>query len=287
MLTLSYRNTIRLLRTFPVCPKPKAIGLANIPADEPTIYVFNHVTTRVEPLFLALAAPPHPPIRFFIDFKVTRPDIFSMTQRDVTNSLFSKKVQEKWGRHALTRKMLEKVSNLLTRFMSANLRGYNVIPVYIHDAPTAEEQAQRRRINRDAFEDCLRSLENHVPVALAPSGGHTHQEATKNVVPTILPSLAEGLQKRGQTLKIVPSVVKERPQVCHGTYKRYIADRILPYRLCRLLLDRLKIKRYLRPRLTVEFLPPVTFTKLESTKEEKVQFVQELQQLIFEVLNRD
>jgi hypothetical protein len=95
------------------------------------------------------------------------------------------------------------------------------------------------------------------------------------------------LQKRGKTLKIVPSVVKERPQVGHGTYKRYIADRILPYRLCRLLLDRLKIKRYDPPRLTVEFLPPVTFPHSDSSKDDKVQFVQHLQKIMYDVLNRD
>ncbi|MFZ2054137.1 MAG: hypothetical protein WAU81_08055 [Candidatus Aminicenantales bacterium] len=59
-----------------------------------------------------------------------------------------------------------------------------------------------------------------------------------------LPILAEFMQRRGKTLKIVPSVVKERPQFTHGTFKRSFGDRILPYRLFRLGLDRLKIKRY-------------------------------------------
>jgi len=287
MLTFSYRNSIRILKYLPICPKPKAVGLSNIPKNEPTIYVYNHITKRVEPLFLALAAPSDPPIRFFVDIKVAQPEIFTETHADVKNSVFSPSLQEKWSRYALRRKILERASRLLTRFLIANISGYNFIPVFVHEPRSPEEDARRRRINREALKDCVMSLESNMPVAIAPSGGYTHQEATKSSVPTTLPSLAEMLQKQGKTLKIVPSVVKEKPQVCHGTYKRYIADRILPYRLCRLLLDRLKIKRYKRPRLTVEFLPPVTFPFLDSTKEDKVRFVQHLQQIMYDVLNRD
>lgn len=287
MLTFSYRNSIRILKYLPICPKPKAIGLSNIPKDEPTIFVYNHITKRVEPLFLALAAPPDPQIRFFADIKVTRPEIFADTYADVKDSVFSPGLQEKWSRHALRRKMLERACRLLTRFLIANISRYNFIPVFVHEPRSPDEFTRRRHINRKAFEDCIRSLECHIQVAIAPSGGYTHQDATKSIVPTTLPSLAKILQKRGKTLKIVPSVVKERPQVCHGTYKKYIADRILPYRLGRLLLDRLKIKRYERPRVTVEFLPPVTFPFLDSTKEDKVRFVQNLQQIMYDVLNRD
>jgi len=47
----------------------------------------------------------------------------------------------------------------------------------------------------------------------------------------------------------------------------------------------LKIKRYDRPRLTVEFLPPVTFPRQDSTKEEKILFVQHLQKIMYDVLH--
>jgi hypothetical protein len=287
MLTFSYKNSLRIMKHIPICPWPKAVGLRNIPKDEPTIYVYNHVTRRVEPLFLALAAPSDPPIRFFADIKITRPEIFTDTQADVKDSVFSPGLQEKWGRHALRRKILEKSSRLLTRFLMANISGYNFIPVFVHPPNSPEEDTRRRRINREAYEDCIRSLEGNIPVAIAPSGGYTHQATTRNTVPTTLPSLAEALQKRGKTLKIVPSIVKERPPLCHGTYKRYIADRILPYRLFRLLLDRLKIKRYNQPRLTVEFLPPLTFPHIDSSKDDKVRFVQDLQKIMYDVLNRD
>jgi len=287
MLKFSYRNSVRIMKYLPVCPCPQAIGLPNIPRNEPTIYVYNHQTTRAEPLFLALAAPVDPPIRFFVDIKVAKPAIIAETLKDVQNSVFSPRLQQKWSGHSIRRKILEKSSRLLTRFMTVNISGYNFIPVFVHEPGSPEEDAIKRRINREAFENCIRSLEDNVPVAIAPSGGYTHQEATRIIVPTTLPSLAEVLQKRGKTLKIVPSIVKERPQVCHGTYKRYIADRILPYRLCRLMLDRLKIKRYNRPRLTVEFLPPMTFPYLNSSKDDKVRFVQKLQQIMYDVLNRD
>ena len=287
MLTFSYRNSIRILKYIPICPWPKAVGLSNIPKDEPTIFVYNHITKRVEPIFLALAAPPDPPIRFFVDIKVAQPTIVAETLTDVRNSVFSPRIQEKWGRHALRRKAMESISRLLTRFMTANISRYNFIPVFVHEPGSPEEEARKRRLNRQALKGCIRSLENHTPVAIAPSGGYTHQETTKTDIPTTLPSLAEILQKRGKTLKIVPSVVKEEPPVRQGTYIRYIADRILPYRLLRLLLDRLKIKPYVRPRLTVEFLPPVTFPSARSSKDEKIRFVRQLQQIMYDVLNRD
>lgn len=283
----SYRTSILVMRTFPVCPRPEAIGLSNIPRNEPTIFVYNHRTARVEPLFLALAAPTYPPIRFFVDIKVARPAILPETLKDVRNSLFSHEVQEKLKKHPLRRKMMESVSRLITLGVTVEIKGYNFIPVYVHEVRTPEDEALRRRVNWHAIQDCIKALENNVPVAIAPSGGYTHQETKRNSVPTTLPTLAEILQKRGKTLKIVPSVIKERPPVSHGTFKRYIADRILPYRLFRLLLDRLKIKRYDRPRLTVEFLPPVTFPYTDSSKEDKIRFVRHLQQIMYDVLNRD
>ncbi|MGB7296671.1 MAG: hypothetical protein WBC70_13890 [Candidatus Aminicenantales bacterium] len=287
MITFSYRNSIRIMKYLPICPWPRAVGLANIPRAGPLIYVYNHQTTRVEPLFLALAAPPDPPIRFFVDAKVANPAILAETLKDVRNSVFSAGAQKKWARHALTRKIMDRTSRLLTGFVTANIMGYNFIPVFVHPPGSPEEESIKRRINREAFESCFRSLENDELVAIAPRGGYTHQEATRSHVPTTLPSLAEMLQKRGKTLKIVPSVIQEKPQLGFATYKRYIADRILPYRVFRLLLQRLGIKRYERPRITVQFLPPVTFPRLDSSKEEKVQFVLHLQKIMLDVLNRD
>ncbi len=287
MLTFSYRNSVRLIRLLPLCPVPKASGLSNIPKDDHTIFIYNHQTARVEPLFVALAAPTDPPLRFFIDAKVVDPGILAETRKDVRNSVFSSGTQEKWARHALTRKILERTSRFLTRFMIANLNRYNFIPVFVHEPQSAEELAGWRRFNRSSIEDCLKSLENKIPVAIAPSGGYTHQDTTRLTVPTTLPTLAALLQKRGKTLKIVPSVVKERPQVGFSTYKRYIADRILPYRLLRLLLHRLGIKRYERPLVTVEFLPPVTFPHVNPSKAQKVEFVHHLQKIMYDVLNKD
>jgi 1-acyl-sn-glycerol-3-phosphate acyltransferase len=288
MLTFSYRTTIRVMKCLPVCPWPKTVGRANIPKDEPTIYVYNHQTARAEPFFVALAAPSRPAIRFFVDWKVAQLGIVGETLKDVRNSVFSPKMQAKWGRHRLKRKALGWASRFVTRFVTANICGYKFIPVYVHEVRTPEDEALRQRVNRQAFQDCIEALEHNIPVAIAPSGGYTHQDTTRtSYIPTTLPTLAEILQRRGKTLKIIPSVVREKPTVRHGTYMKYVADRIWPYRMLRVLLDRLKVKQYERPRMTVEFLPPLTFPYTHSTKEEKLRFVQDLKQLIYDLLNSD
>ncbi|MGB7296732.1 MAG: hypothetical protein WBC70_14195 [Candidatus Aminicenantales bacterium] len=287
MLTLSYRNCVRLLKTVPICPKPRAIGLHNIPRKGPTLFVYNHIARRVEPLFLAVAAPPDPPIRFFIELTLVGRDLIERTERDIRNSLFSRQLQKKMEKLALTRWALDRISNLLTRFLIAQMSRLNFIPVYLHDPPTPEESVRKMRTNRQAFKFCLESLAENKPVAIAPSGGDTHEKSELLSLPTTVPSLADRLRRQGKELKIVPSVIKEKPGIGKGTYNKYIIDRILPYRLFRRLLDKMRIKRYERPRLTVEFLPAVTFTPDKATKTEKLRFVQELQQALFEVLKRD
>jgi 1-acyl-sn-glycerol-3-phosphate acyltransferase len=287
MLTLSYRNCVRLLRTVPICPKPRAIGLHNIPRKEPVLFVYNHIARRSEPVFLAIAAPPDPPIRFFIELTLVGKDLFERTEKDVRNSLFSPHRQEKMERRALTRRLLHGISNLMTRFLIAQMGRLNFIPVYLHDPPTRQERIRKMRTNRQALESCLESLAEKIPAAIAPSGGSTHEKAELLNIPTTVASLAETLQRRGQVLKIVPSIIKERPEINKDTYRKYVADRILPFRLWRCLLDWLKIKHYERPRLTVEFLPPVTFTPARPTKADKLGFVQELQQALYQVLKED
>ncbi len=287
MITLSYRNCVRLLRILPICPKPRAIGLHNIPRKEPTLFVYNHVARRSEPVFLAVAAPPDPPIRFFIELTLVGGDLFERTRKDVRNSIFSPPLQRKMERRALTRRILEWSANLLTRFLIAQMSRLNFIPVYLHDPPTQEERIRKLRTNRQALESCLESLAKNIPVAIAPSGGSTHEKGETLSIPTTVASLAEILHRRGRILKIVPSIIKERPEIGKDTYRKYVADRILPFRLWRGLLDRMKIKRYQKPRLTVEFLPPVTFAPAKPTKAEKLRFVQELQAALYEVLRKD
>ncbi|MEW5901071.1 MAG: hypothetical protein AB1715_06370, partial [Acidobacteriota bacterium] len=62
---------------------------------------------------------------------------------------------------------------------------------------------------------------------------------------------------------------------------------IVPYRYLRYLLHGLKVKTYKRPRLTVEFLPPLTFSKANPTKAEKIALVRQLQETIYAVLRND
>lgn len=287
MLTLSYRNCVRLLRTLPLCPKPRAIGRHNIPRSEPVLFAYNHVARRAEPVFLAVAAPPDPPIRFFIELTLVGPDLFERTRRDVRNSIFSPRFQKKMERRAAMRRILDRMSNLLTRFLIAQMNRLDFIPVYLHDPPTREERIRKIRTNRRALASCVESLTRCIPAALAPSGGATHEKAEIMNIPTTVASLAEMVSRRGRVLKIVPSVIKERPEINKASYKKYIADRILPFRLWRILLDRMGIKRYERPLLTVEFLPAVTFTPAKATKAEKLRFVQELQGALCKVLEKD
>jgi hypothetical protein len=82
----------------------------------------------------------------------------------------------------------------------------------------------------------------------------------------------------------VPSVIKERPRIDKKTFRLYIADRIFIYKGIRWLMNLLKIKSYKKPSLTVEFLPPLTFENARPSKPEKIEFVKNLQQLIYSSL---
>jgi hypothetical protein len=287
MLTLSYKNFRNFLRTIPICPKPKAIGLENIPKNEPTLFVYNHVTRRAEPLFLGLAAPASPYIRFFAEITLVSAYQLSRTKRDIVNSMFSQNWQKKMNKNPWRRSRLEKFADFLTRFFIAQISRFQIIPVYLHDPPTREEELKKWRINKNALEECLKCLESHIPVAIAPSGGSTHETVDIPVSQTIVPTLASLLYKRGKVVKIVPSVVKERPEINKKTYKKYVTNRIFFYRFLRWLMNKIKIKSYEQPRLTVEFLPPLTFAKANPSKSEKVLFVAELQKIMYTALSKE
>jgi hypothetical protein len=124
-------------------------------------------------------------------------------------------------------------------------------------------------------------LENNIPLAIAPSGGSTYEAIENPVYQTIVPTLASWFYKQGKVIKIVPSVIKERPVITQRTYWDYVVDRIFVYKAIRWLMDLIKIKNYKKPVLTVEFLPPLTFEIANPSKSEKVDFVRNLQQLIF------
>jgi 1-acyl-sn-glycerol-3-phosphate acyltransferase len=287
MLTLSYKNFRSLLRTLPICPKPKAIGLENIPKDEPTLFVYNHVTRRGEPLFLGLAAPARPGVRFFADMALVSDHQLSTTRKDLVNSIFSQKWQQKIGQRPWMSFCFERFSDFLTRFLHAQINRFHVIPAYLHHPSTEEGELKKSRRNKKALRECLECLESHIPVAIAPSGGRTHEAVETSVSGTIVPTLASMLCRRGKVVKIVPSVVKERPEINKKTYKKYVADRIPFYRFLRWSVNKIRGNSYTRPRLTVEFLPPLTFAKLNPEKAEKVRFVAELQQIMYTSLKKD
>jgi len=287
MLTLSYKNFRTFLRTVPICPKAEAIGLGNIPSGEPTLFVYNHITKRSEPLFLGMAAPASPYIRFFAEITIVSTYLLSRTKQDILDSIFTQDRQRKISRNRLTRFCFEKFADFLTRFFIAQTNRFHLIPAYIHNPPTREEEFTKWRINRHALEECLTCLESHIPVAIAPSGGSTHESAATPISQTIVPTLANLLYKRGKIVKIVPSIIKERPEINKKTYKSYVADRIFLCRFFRWLINKIGGKGYKRPRLTVEFLPPLTFIKTNPQKSEKIRFVEELQQIMYAALKKE
>ncbi len=282
MLTLSYHSVRRFLRAFPFCPKPKGIGFENIPNGEPVIFVYNHIVRRTEPMWLGVGAPPGLHIRFLADVKIADHRYMPVLRRDIRNAFFSKRLQEKAKRHRWSQKGMEKIVNFLANYLIAQSKRLDVIIADLDTPSTKEEQTRKFNTNKKALRRCKECLENNIPIAIAPSGGKTYESFENPMFSTTIPMLASQFYKEGKIVKIVPSIVKENPIIGHKTYWNYVADRFLPYRLIRQLMAFLKIKSYKRPRLTIEFLPPITFEKSQPTKDEKVDFVKSLLQVIFD-----
>ncbi|UCE42396.1 MAG: hypothetical protein JSV17_05385 [Candidatus Aminicenantes bacterium] len=286
MLTLSYSSAVKFLRTIPLCPKPKSKGWENIPKNEPVIFVYNHIVLRAEPVWLAIGAPAKPEVRFFTDFKLADPKNLPILKKDLQASVFTKKFQEKAGRFRWTKAALEKVVDGLARYIIAQTNRFDVIIANL-DYPTEKEEISNKfKTNLKALKKCVRCLEKDIPIAIAPSGGKTYEEFENPVYNTTIPTLASRLYKKGKAVKIVPSIIKERPVIDQSTYWRYVSDRIIFYRLFRQTLKFFKIKSYKRPTLTIEFLPHLTFEKTNPSKSEKVEFVKNLLQLIYENLKK-
>ena len=282
MLTLSYRSSVRFLRTVPICPKPKSKGLENIPKNDSLIFAYNHIVLRAEPVWLAISTPVKPHARFFTDFKLADPKNLPTLKNDLRDSVFTQKFQKKASRFRWTKAVLEKVVDGLARFIIAQMNRYDVIIANL-DYPTEKEEISSKfRTNLKALKKCVRCLEKDIPIAIAPSGGKTFEAFENPVYNTTIPTLASRLYNKGKVVKIVPSIIKERPIIDQGTYWHYVADRIIFYRIFRQVLNILRIKKYERPTLTIDFLPPLTFEKANPSKEEKVDFVKDLLQLIYD-----
>ena len=286
MLTLSYRSSRKFLRTVPLCPKPKSKGWENIPKNDPVIFTYNHIVLRAEPVWLALGAPGKPGIRFFTDFKLADPKNLPILKKDLQSSVFTQKFQKKASRFRWTKAVLDKTVDGLSRFIIAETNRFDVIIAYL-DYPTEKEEISRKfRTNLKALKKCVRCLEKDIPIAIAPSGGKTYEGFENPIYNTTIPTLASRLYNKGKVVKIVPSIIKERPVIDQSTYWRYVADRIIFYRFFRQALNFFKIKSYKRPTLTIEFLPPLTFEKANPTKNEKIDFVKNLLQLIYESMKK-
>lgn len=284
MITFSYNHIRALVRTLPVCPKPKAVGLENIPNNGPIIYVYNHVTRRGEPVYLGMAAPHKPNIRFLAETIIASPEYFTELHKEVENAIFPPRFQKKARKRLWIKLWYGKLINFLTKYAIAQAKRLKMIHVDLFDTHSEEDRLRKRKTNKQAYLDCIKSLENDVPIAIAPSGGRTHKTVENPVYQTIVPTLASSLYQRGKTVKIVPSIVKEAPMITKRTYWQYVAYRFFPYKLMKRLILFMKNKKYKKPRLIVEFLPPLTFEKANPTKPEKVEFVKNLQQLIYSSL---
>jgi len=284
MLTLSYRSSVRFLRIVPICPKPKSNGLENIPKNEPVIFVYNHIVLRAEPVWLAIGTPVKSHVRFFTDFKLADPKNLPILKNDLRDSVFTQKFRQKASRFRWTEAVLEKIVDGLARFIIAQTNRFDVIIANLEYPTEKEEISSKFRTNLKALKKCVRCLEKDIPIAIAPSGGKTYEAFENPVYNTTVPTLASRLYSKGKVVKIVPSIIKERPIIDQGTYWRYVSDRIIIYRIFRQALNFFKIKSYTRPTLTIDFLPSLTFEKANPSKEEKVDFVKNLLQLIYDNL---
>ena len=284
MLTFSY-NTLRILaRTVPVCPKPYAVGLKNIPKDGPIIYVYNHMTRRGEPLYLGVVAPKSPNIKFLAETTIATMKYLPTLRENIEDAFFSQRFQKIVRRIPWAKLCYSGLIDYLARYIVAQTTRIGSIIVDVYEHSTEEEKLEKHRTNKQALEECIESLENNVPLAIAPSGGKTYETLEKPVYSTIVPTLASMFYRQGKIVKIVPSIIKERPVINRKTYLPYIADRIFFYKAIRWLMNLFKIKSYKKPCLTVEFLPPLTFENAQPSKYEKVEFVKNLQQLIYDTL---
>jgi len=284
MLSFSYNFLRTLGRTVPVCPRPKPVGLENIPKNVPIIYVYNHTTRRGEPIHLGVAAPNVPKIRFLAEVTIAAKKYLPILRKDVEDSIFPAGFREKIRRRRWAESFYNKLIDFIARYMIAQVNRIDSIVVDLQEPDTDEGKLEKQRTNKQALKKCIESLENNIPIAIAPSGGKTHEGIENPVYQTIVPSLASMFFKRGKVVKIVPSVVKEKPAIDKKIFWRHIADRIFIYREIRRVMNLLKIKSYKKPCLTVEFLPPLTFENARPSKSEKIEFVKNLQQLIYSTL---
>lgn len=233
---------------------------------------------------MGVAAPNVPKIRFLAEVTIAAKKYLPILRKDVEDSIFPDGFREKIRRRRWANSFYNKLIDFIARFIVAQVNRLDSIVVDLQEPNTDEERLEKQRTNKQALKKCIESLENNIPIAIAPSGGKTHEGIENPVYQTIVPSLASMFFKRGKVVKIVPSVVKERPAIDKKIFWRYLADRIFIYRAIRWVLNLLKIKSYKKYCLTVEFLPPLTFENASPSKPEKIEFVKNLQQLIYSTL---
>ncbi len=233
---------------------------------------------------MGVAAPKKPKIRFLAEVTIAAKKYLPILRKDIEDSMFPPRFQEKMRRKPWAKPFYNKLIDLIARYVVAQTNRLDSIVVNLQEPDTEEGRIEKQRTNMHALKKCMDSLENNIPIAIAPSGGKTYEGIENPVYNTIVPMIASMFFKRGKVVKIVPSVIKERPMIDKKTFRLYIADRIFIYKGIRWIMNLLKIKSYKKPCLTVEFLPPLTFENARPSKPEKIEFVKDLQQLIYSTL---
>ncbi|MCK4759390.1 MAG: hypothetical protein KAT69_05045, partial [Candidatus Aminicenantes bacterium] len=171
---------------MPICPKPKAVGLENIPNNGPIIYVYNHITRRGEPFYLGMAAPRKPNIRFLAEMVLASREYYPKLSREVENGVFPPKFQKKARKRLWIKLWYRMVVQILTKYIIAQAKKLNFIHVDLFEPTSEEDRLRKRKTNKEAYLECIRSLENNMPIAIAPSGGRTHTTVENPVYQTIV-----------------------------------------------------------------------------------------------------
>jgi 1-acyl-sn-glycerol-3-phosphate acyltransferase len=120
MLSFSYTFLRNLGQRVPVCPKPKPVGLENIPKNGPIIYVYNHATRRGEPIYLGVAAPKKPKIRFLAEITIASKKYLPILRKDIENSMFPPRFQKKMREKPWAKPFYNKMIDFIARWAVAH-----------------------------------------------------------------------------------------------------------------------------------------------------------------------
>ena len=169
MIAFSYKNLRTLARTIPLCPKPKAVGLENIPNNGPIIYVYNHITRRGEPFYLGMAAPTKPNIRFLAETVLANREYYPKLSREVEDAVFPPKFQKKAQKRLWIKPWYRMVVQILTKYVIAQAKKLNVIHVDLFEPTSEEDRLRKRKITKRPIWSVFEALKTTCRLPLHPA----------------------------------------------------------------------------------------------------------------------